>query len=165
MGLHIRKLPSSFCHLQSIISSCLAGGPRPLQPQPMFLLSRAINQWDFALNGETADNGHPVDYSPTNHNHISQTRSSTFSYQALFSQNSVVATAHADPSAWSSRVLSQHPLFRSLFSSGTPYWNQVNWPWEFCKCLSCPMECHFTDASSVPSSHPKSKSSLPGSPL
>lgn len=92
VGLLVRVLLSSFCHLQSVI--------RPLQPQPMSLLSRAINPWDSALNGEIADNGRPMAYNSTNHNHTSQMCSSTFSYQAFFSQNPVVATAHTNPSAW-----------------------------------------------------------------
>ena len=168
MKLHGRGLPSSFCHLQSVISSCSAGGPRPLQPQPLSLLSRAINHWDSVLNGETADNGPPVVCSPTSHNQLLK-RALPHSPTKHFSLSK--------PSC--GYCLCQLLCLGFKGSSPTPFYNtpfnpffcdhppstnsnQANWPWGLCKCPSCLMECHFTDASSSPSSHPKSKSPLPG---
>lgn len=91
VGLHSEVLPSSFCHLQSVISDCLAGSPRPLQPQPMSLLCRAIYQWDSDCNGETADNGQPVTTPPP-------TTAPLFSrVPAFFSQDPAVTTSHATP--------------------------------------------------------------------
>lgn len=156
VGLLVRELLSSFRHLQSVI--------RPLQPQPMSLLSRAINLWDSALNGEIADNGHPVAYNSTSHNHTPQMCSSTLSYQAFFSQNPVVATAPYKPLCLGLNSPFPPSLPPSTLFFCTPHSNQANWPWGVCKCPSCTWECPCTSASSIPSSHPKSKSSLPGGP-
>lgn len=143
---------SQLRHFQSVISSCLAGGPRPPKPPPLSLLSRAIIHWDPALMGGRQASRALLVHQPQSH---SQTRSSTFPTKRLS-----LSRPSGNPSAW--LFPSMPEPFIPFFCS--PHPKQADWHWEFCKCPSRLVQCPFTNASSSPSAHPKSKITFSGTP-
>ena len=164
-GLCTREPPASSCHPPSVISGCLAGGPRLLQPQPRPLSSRAISHWILPFVGRQQQTGLLGSAHPQPPPHFS-TLLHTPPPRIVLSKPSC-GRCPCKLLCVGSRGFSPHPLLLSFLSSPnrvtcpTPRISQASWP---CKCPSCPMKCHLTDTSSSPSSHPKSKPSLPGSP-
>ena len=164
VGLQVRVLPSSFYHLQSVANRCWAGGPGPCSLNHCPCYPELSTTEILLLIGKQQRPGRPW----------SAPRPATIGFSNV-PLHIPLTSISLSKSSWSycpSRLLclgfkgySRTLLSLLLWPPPTPSptnSNQANRPWRLCKCLSCLMEYHYTDASSPPSSHAKSKSSLSG---
>ena len=128
MGLQGRVPPSSFYHLQSVISHSWAGGPGPCSLNHCPYYPELSTTEILLLTGKQQRMGRPWSAPPLAMISFANVPLH-IPLSSILSQNPVGVTAQADSSAWASRATLQHSFHFSCDHPPTTNSNQANWPW------------------------------------